>query len=153
MARFINKDFFSFAATFVLIIALVVGLMNLISRGFVSGDGFAEEIIAAHRADEYGGTTPQETMALFVKALEKGDMRLASKYFILENQEEILSELEAGKKAGTITILLNDLSGIDKGTEVFEGYYRFTTTVEPGVQLTYDLVFDDLAGVWKIERL
>lgn len=38
--------------------------------------------------DNYGGKTPQETLDLFITALEKGDYELASKYFVVERQEE-----------------------------------------------------------------
>lgn len=39
-------------------------------------------------ADTYGGKTPQETLDLFISAVEKGDYELASKYFVVERQEE-----------------------------------------------------------------
>ena len=32
-------------------------------------------------ADTYGGKTPQETLDMFISAVEKGDYELASKYF------------------------------------------------------------------------
>lgn len=38
--------------------------------------------------DTYGGKTPQETLDLFISAVEKGDYELASKYFVVERQEE-----------------------------------------------------------------
>ena len=39
-------------------------------------------------ADTYGGKTPQETLDMFISAVEKGDYELASKYFVLERQIE-----------------------------------------------------------------
>ncbi|MBI4130673.1 hypothetical protein HY468_05120, partial [Candidatus Roizmanbacteria bacterium] len=35
-----------------------------------------------YRNDTYGGATPEETLALFIAALEAGDIELASKYFL-----------------------------------------------------------------------
>ena len=35
------------------------------------------------RQDVYGGNTPEETLQLFITALEKDDLELASKYFSL----------------------------------------------------------------------
>jgi len=33
--------------------------------------------------DTYGGKTPEETLNLFIEALKKEDLELASKYFVL----------------------------------------------------------------------
>lgn len=44
-------------------------------------------------ADTYGGKTPQETLGMFIKAVEDGDYELASKYFIIPKQEEWRKEL------------------------------------------------------------
>ena len=37
----------------------------------------------AMREDTYGGKTPQETLQMYIDAVEKGDYELASKYFSL----------------------------------------------------------------------
>ncbi|MEK7099881.1 MAG: hypothetical protein AAB883_01955 [Patescibacteria group bacterium] len=55
---------------------------------------------AQYRADTYGGTTPEETLRLFVEALEKKDFELASKYFVVENREDFLSEIQDSEKGG-----------------------------------------------------
>src|SRR3989338_7586036 len=36
-------------------------------------------------ADTYGGKTPQETLRMYIEAVEKGNYELASRYFIEEN--------------------------------------------------------------------
>ena len=41
-------------------------------------------------ADTYGGKTPQETLQMYIEAVEKGDYELASKYFIGEKREKEL---------------------------------------------------------------
>ena len=41
-----------------------------------------------YKADNYGSTTPEGTLALFVEALKRGDAELAAKYFIPEKQPE-----------------------------------------------------------------
>ncbi len=43
-----------------------------------------EEMI---KKDAYGGETPQETLQMFINAVEAGDYELASKYFVVEKQE------------------------------------------------------------------
>ncbi len=53
-----------------------------------------EEMIQKYNADTYGGKTPEETLALFISALKKGDTTLASKYFILDEQAKWKKNLE-----------------------------------------------------------
>lgn len=48
-------------------------------------------------ADTYGGKTPQETLGMFIKAVEDGDYELASKYFIIPKQEEWRNNLKDSK--------------------------------------------------------
>src|SRR3990167_1902802 len=47
-----------------------------------------KEIYDAALRDTYGGKTPQETLAMYIEAVEKGDYELASKYFVEEKREE-----------------------------------------------------------------
>ncbi|MEK7553685.1 MAG: hypothetical protein AAB504_03355 [Patescibacteria group bacterium] len=49
-------------------------------------------------ADTYGGKIPQETLQMYISAVEKGDYELASKYFIEKYQEE---ELESSYQLTT----------------------------------------------------
>ncbi len=55
---------------------------------------------AAYRADQYGASTPEETLRLFVEALERKDYVLASKYFVVEEQEHQLSYMQSGVANG-----------------------------------------------------
>ena len=57
-------------------------------------------------ADTYGGKTPQETLDMFITAVEKGDYELASKYFVVERQEEWKDNLMEVKN---LDFLINDL--------------------------------------------
>ena len=49
-------------------------------------------------ADTYGGKTPQETLDMFITAVEKGDYELASKYFVVERQDKELEDLRESEK-------------------------------------------------------
>ncbi len=40
-----------------------------------------------NKNDQYGGKTPQETVELFVQAVEQGDLETASKYSFFQDQE------------------------------------------------------------------
>ena len=67
-------------------------------------------------ADTYGGKTPQETLQMYIDAVEKGDYELASKYFIGDYQE---MELESSRKMPSneiqkyIDILKNAITKLD----------------------------------------
>lgn len=49
-----------------------------------------EKLSEPYYKDTYGGKTPEETYDLFIDALKKGDVELASKYFVLEKQDDWL---------------------------------------------------------------
>lgn len=54
----------------------------------------------AYREDTYGGATPEETLKLYIEALEKGDFELASKYWVFEKQSEFKTKVNAAKESG-----------------------------------------------------
>jgi hypothetical protein len=41
-----------------------------------------------YKEDKFGGKTPEETYEMFLDALRKKDIELASKYFVLDKQDE-----------------------------------------------------------------
>ena len=47
-----------------------------------------QEQAEEYAVDTYGGETPEETYEMFLQALKMEDINLASKYFILDKQEE-----------------------------------------------------------------
>jgi hypothetical protein len=59
--------------------------------------------------DTYGGKTPEETYDLFIDALKKGDVELASKYFVVEKQDDWLETLRKFEETGELTGLINEL--------------------------------------------
>src|SRR3989344_4079216 len=54
---------------------------------------YFEDIQEEYRNDTYGGATPEETLQLFIAALEAEDIELASKYFLPDEREEMKSYL------------------------------------------------------------
>jgi hypothetical protein len=67
----------------------------------------ADALEAAYKADTYGGATPEETLKLFIDALEKKDYELASKYFVVEEQEENVRRAPEGVQSGGFTTLIS----------------------------------------------
>lgn len=53
----------------------------------------ADKKMAQYAADKDGGKTPEETLDLFISALKSGDIEKASKYYVLDKQEEELARL------------------------------------------------------------
>ena len=47
-----------------------------------------EELKRLYEEDTFGGKTPEETLALFIDALKRGDTDLASKYFVLGKNKQ-----------------------------------------------------------------
>src|SRR3989344_2777265 len=75
---------------------------------------YEQELLERRLADTYGGKTPQETLQLYIDAVEKGDYELASKYLVEEKREK---ELESFKNASSekITDFLDILRSLQPG--------------------------------------
>jgi hypothetical protein len=78
-----------------------------------AADAVNKQMQGTYLNDRYGGTSPQETFDLFISALEKGDVGLASKYFTTDKQESWQKTLEEYQSKG----LLDDLALELKNTE------------------------------------
>lgn len=49
---------------------------------------YVDDYIQLQLNDKIGGDTPEQTVDLFIEALKKGDYELASKYFVIDEQEK-----------------------------------------------------------------
>src|SRR3989344_3104367 len=80
-------------------------------------------------ADTYGGTTPQETLRLYIEAVEKGDYELASKYFIESNQEKELVAFQKAKSSrediNKYTLVLENAISLGGEFSSDESYFSF----------------------------
>lgn len=63
---------------------------------------FEEALLAPYKQDTYGGKTPEETWDMFLAALNKGDLDLASKYFRVPSQEEWKNDLYKMRDENTL---------------------------------------------------
>ena len=121
--------------------------------------------IEAMTADTYGGKTPQETLDLFVAALKKEDVDLASKYFLLINDSSSSDyltwnkyklELQKAKDAGRIANMVNILSrAVPDLKNIFsESDYKFSVYDSTDKLEAYiNMELNKYSGVWKIESL
>ena len=62
-----------------------------------------------YREDKYGGKTPEETFDMFLDALRKGDTELASKYFVVDEQDSWLKTLEEYRKQNLLANFIKEL--------------------------------------------
>lgn len=105
----------------------------------------------ADRADTYGGETPEETLALYLAALEAGDIELAAKYYVPEKQVEVLSELTLGKQNGVLPKLVNVYSTATSGKATLENKY-FMSVSEPPYSFDFVFVLNTQTSKWKISE-
>ena len=62
---------------------------------------YIQNLEEQYKNDTYGGATAEETLSLFIAALEAGDIELASKYFLPDEREEIKQNLlQASEQQG-----------------------------------------------------
>lgn len=113
----------------------------------------------AMKEDTYGGKTPEETLQMFIEALRKDDIELASKYFIIGTdgnlKKDLIEGLKKAKEEDRITFIIDitnkskfDLIHSDKETA------WFTVNNEKGIsEYSIILKLNKYSSVWKIESL
>jgi len=167
-----KNSFWKFVILFLVIMVVAAGGYFIWNRFFsetAKARRFMAEQMAIYRkaekayieamtADTYGGKTPQETLNMFVDALRKGDIELASKYFMLDenlSREKWVNLLAGIKNEGNLQRLANDIvnkaiAGNLSSQEEF-GYVLYDSEGKIGLQI--DLRFNRYSQVWKIESL
>jgi transposase len=113
--------------------------------------------------DTYGGTTPEETYRLFLEALKKQDIDLASKYFILDKQGEYKKLLDQVKGSDQWKIMMEDLldSRNSKGRMIGDSYVievvnkdnvSVTTIIIKKPVLSLGSERKEIGNLWKITQ-
>lgn len=109
-----------------------------------------EDKEARKMEDTYGGKTPQETLQMFIEAVEKGDYDLASKYFIESKREEWKENLIEASNVGRIDAFLKPIlvarDSIDNDLSVPIEYGSYYTIRKP-VLVEFILYPND---IWKL---
>ena len=115
---------------------------------------FIEELKRPYLEDTYGGATPEETFEMFLDALKKGDIDLASKYFIIEKQKEWKEFLMDVEKNGKSDSMLSDLNRKReyKGS-LYENNQQYTIKNENGELIVLLNFVKYPSGVWKLTEL
>lgn len=97
-------------------------------------------------ADTYGGKTPQETLEMYISAVEKGDYELASKYFVIAKQEEEKNILIETNKKHNIDFLLKFLKQVLNSKGEYSPDKQTYSIYEP---VAVDFIKYP-NGIWKI---
>lgn len=153
----IGKIFF---AAVILIILLFIFILAMEIYGRVSGVARVEQLAkrmeqlekedyARKAADTLGGKTPEETLEMFISAVESGDYKLASKYFVIEKQGEWREELMDIKNNGKIDIFLGPILETQKVVGEYSEE-RDTYSIHDPILVSFILY---PFGNWKIERI
>jgi len=111
----------------------------------------------AMREDTYGGKTPEETLQMFIEALKREDIELASKYFMLDERgsgQKWIDLLSRVEQENNLQRMVNDIEKYDEAKKTFDPYYLFLYYNEDGsVGLQITMHFNSYSQVWKIESL
>jgi len=171
----------------VVLAALVTwGLLNLptiinVVQGKLTAWQYQRELNrleAPYRNDKIGGKTPEETFDMFIDALKKEDIELASKYFVLQKQDDwykVLGEYKSKALLGDIVGELQEnrvnweLIGKDEKNASFKytfvveasfeqefplGDGRVQKLTHPAGNFDAEILFEKYpSGVWKINLL
>ena len=79
-------------------------------RGFDAYFSAEKDYLNALKNDKYGGKTPEETYFMYLDALKKGDISLASKYYIgIEGPGRAYKWLEQMQQKGWMEEYINEL--------------------------------------------
>lgn len=100
-------------------------------------------------ADTYGGKTPQETLQMYIEAVEKGDYELASKYFIGSKQEGELNNLKASNNDTLKTYLKYIKNAIPWRSSLNDKDFIMEAKIDlgPSIFIRFKIYPN---GIWKI---
>ncbi len=157
--NFLNKTFWKFAAVFTAIIVFGWISVQLVQyyqwrkSPNYEAEKYLNELEQKYRDDTYGGNTPEETLQLFIDALKNNDINLASKYFVVDKQEEWKEKLEKIKNNGLLQNMTSDLSR-DKEKQIISEnrivFYIYNNNNLLAVSIN---IVKNINNKWKIEDI
>ncbi|MBN2197623.1 hypothetical protein JW698_00260 [Candidatus Wolfebacteria bacterium] len=173
-----KSKFLKFSGVFLLIIALSLGSFLVWNKYFSNEAKSNRETIKNYEKytkamenlekimteDTYGGKTPEETLRMFINALENEDLELASKYFILETnenseyyltREEYEDALNKVKNENRLQEVINivNKAKIDPDFSSDTNKWFVVENSDGLVDYSIILKLNEFSHVWKIESL
>ncbi len=159
-------------------IVLIAIFLLVATAGYISGnvtkynldvrkadkavDRFQGSLEEPYKKDIYGGKTSEETWAMYIDALMKRDIDLASKYYAVGDQEKMKQALSEGKERDNLKLYLEQLSApLQKDDSLPDFilankerayYYYMVKDLETGEMIRNDIKFylNPYTKVWKI---
>ncbi len=120
------------------------------ARALRRQEKLVKEMEEKYRNDTYGGSTPEETLQLFIDALKKGDTDLAARYFIIDKQEEWRADLSKIAERNLLGEMVRDLERTERGNDISDSNARFVITNSDREVITVINVARSINGKWKI---
>ena len=121
------------------------------ARALRRQEKLVKEMEEKYRTDPYGGSTPEETLQLFIDALKKGDTDLAAKYFIIDKQEEWRADLSKIAERNLLGEMVRDLEN-RKSDKILDTEARYFLMAADGLSSPLVLI-KSINGRWKIRTL
>lgn len=113
----------------------------------------------AMKNDIYGGKTPEETLKMFIDALKKGDVELASKYFMFNENggidDEIINNLNILKNKQAFSEIINLILSVkfDEKSSSVDTKWFVVKNKDGIVENSIILKLNKYSGIWKIESM
>src|SRR3989338_11611435 len=123
-------------------------------EGWLAMEAESVALEAQYRADNYGGTTPEETLRLFIEALEKKDYALAAKYFVVEKQEGAYVDLQTSNQKGMVDEYMKAL-GLPYKVSIFKDGTKADIDFFEGSQQAHfeRMTINPFTKKWKLTEL
>lgn len=137
-----------------MVLLALAGLYKEIASEEARYERYVSQLEYVYTKDVKGGSTPEETLQLFVAALEGGDINDALLYIVPEKREYYRDDLVLGLESGGLQALLDDYRTIDNSLPIDNfGYEFYNTDSETGARITHRLIFNDVAKIWMFESI
>ena len=113
---------------------------------------YFEDIEEEYRNDMYGGATPEETLQLFIAALEAGDIELASKYFLPDEREKKKNDLQKAQQQNILSEVIERMKMFDLDKEI--AGKAFFSIVDANNIVEFEIILTrNQNNIWKITDL
>ena len=115
---------------------------------------YFEDIEEEYRNDMYGGVTPEETLQMFIAALETGDIELASKYFLPDEREKIAADLKKEFEIdNNFDHLISVIGRLEQDGGIKNDSAFFSTTNEENIVTSEIILKKNQNNIWKKTEL
>lgn len=113
---------------------------------------YFQDIEMEYKNDTYGGKTPEETLQLFITALEANDIDLASKYFLPDERGNQTAFLKGVQASDGFQRMIKEARELKPDTKDEERAF-YSIVNEKNVVEVQVILKKNQNGIWKITKL